>query len=176
MKTKVAIVLWVLGVVVAMLGSTAIDVWNKRQEQSKQINSILDEILANTCPNPACGPSCCGDKCECGPDCDCNLVEEVEEQLRPRDEIAPVAKPRLTMHTVPGCPPCEADKRIICQWTETWAVEILDDTEMPKEFSIGRRYPWYEVEELDGTRFEFTGQLSQQAIERGRNAIRASGR
>lgn len=57
MKTKVAIVLWVLGVVVAMLGSTAIDVWNKRQEQSKQINSILDEILTNTCPNPACGPS-----------------------------------------------------------------------------------------------------------------------
>lgn len=172
MKTKVAIVLWVLGVVVAMLGSTAIDVWNKRQEQSKQINSILDEILANTCPNPACGPSCCGDKCECGPDCDCNLVEEVEEQLNPREEVAPATKPKLFMHTIKGCPPCEADKRIICQWTDVWYVEIHDDT--PGEPK--RLYPWYEVEELDGTKFEFTGQLSQQAIERGRNAIRASGR
>ena len=167
MKTNVAVVLWVLGVFVAMLGSSALDAWNKRREQAQQINSILEELLKDTCPNPVC--NC--EKCDCGSNCECNLIQEVEEQLSPRVEPAPVAKPRLIMHTINGCPPCEADKRCIVNWIDTWDVEILNDS----PGASGQRYPWYEVEELDGTRFQFVGQLSREAVERGRrNVARAN--
>lgn len=170
MKTHIAVILWVLGVFVAMLGSTALDAWFKRQEQAKQYEAVINDILANTCPNPACGPSCCGDKCKCGPDCDCNLVEEVQEQLGPKDQVV-AAKPKLIMHSIPGCGPCEQDKRVVCQWTATWDVEIVTDVPEP-----GRSYPWYEVEELDGTRFQFTDRISAQAVERGRNVVRSNRR
>lgn len=168
MKTKVAVVLWVLGVLVAMLGSSAIDAWNKRREQAQQINSILEEMLKDTCPNPACT---CG-KCDCGSDCECNLIQEVEDQLNPQSDPVPVvAKPKLIMHSIPGCGPCEQDKAIAVQWLDTWDVEIL--TDIPER---GRFYPWYEVQELDGTRFQFTERLSAQTVERHRNAVRTNRR
>lgn len=169
MKTKVAVVLWVLGVLVAMLGSSAIDAWNKRREQAQQINSILEEMLKNTCPNPAC--TC--EKCDCGSDCECNLIQEVEDQLNPRVEPSPpvVAKPKIIMHSIPGCGPCEQDKAILGQWIDTWDVEVV--TDIPER---GRFYPWYEVHELDGTCFQFTERISAQTVERHRNAIRANRR
>lgn len=168
MKTKVAVVLWVLGVLVAMLGSSAIDAWNKRREQAQQINSILEEMLKNTCPNPAC--AC--DKCDCGSDCECNLIQEVEDQLNPRVEPSPVVtKPKIIMHSIPGCGPCEQDKAILGQWIDTWDVEVV--TDIPER---GRFYPWYEVHELDGTCFQFTERISAQTVERHRNAIRANRR
>lgn len=167
MKTKVAVILWVLGVLVAMLGSTAIDAWNKRREQADQINSILKEMLEGVCPNPVC--NC--EECNCGSNCECNLMQEVDDQLNPKVEPAPVAKPTLIMHSIPGCGPCEQDKAIAIQWLDTWNVEIL--TDIPER---GLRYPWYEVQELDGTRFQFTERLSAQTVERHRNAVRTNRR
>lgn len=168
MKTKVAVVLWVLGVLVAMLGSSAIDAWNKRREQAQQINSILEEMLKNTCLNPAC--TC--NKCDCGSDCECNLIQQVEDQLNPQVEPTPiVAKPKLIMHSIPGCGPCEQDKALAVQWLDTWDVEIL--TDIPQR---GVCYPWYEVQEIDGTRFQFKERLSAQTVERHRNAVRTNRR
>jgi|GEM_PF-6897656 len=145
-------------VIIALVGVVGcelpLSVSKKRKEQSEQLEQVLDE-LSKTCPNPVC--DC--EKCDCK-DCECNLEDEV-----------PAVVATITMHSIEACPACKLDKANFCIWLEQgWRVEILDDG----QGEPGKLYPWYEIKDGDGLQFSFTGRLTKEAIERGRNAARSN--
>ena len=83
-------------------------------------------------------------------------------------EVAPEVKPRIVMHSGKGCAPCEKWKRESMQvWKNVgWDVEVID--EKPEQAT--KQWPWFEVYDSDGSRFEVDGALTRDTFEKAKRA------
>jgi hypothetical protein len=76
----------------------------------------------------------------------------------------PKVVPTITMHSGESCPPCERwIANDMASWQRVgWTVEIV------KESTSSRLWPWYEILDGDGLRFEVDGPLTKANYERER--------
>ena len=81
------------------------------------------------------------------------VVEHKSEQIKTFD---PPVQPLIVMHSSDTCGPCKAwirDEK--AKWQGSgWKVEVL------KEVETKRGWPWYEITDRDGARFEVNGTLT----------------
>lgn len=128
----------------------------------------FDRMVASLCDNPVCD---CAVPCECD-NCECGLVPLDPPKPAPKPQKQEPAKlaPRVWLHTIDNCPPCNVEKGRAFAWAD-WAKQhsgefaIFDDS--PGE--PGKLYPWYEVRDSEGFEFSVVGQLTPQSILRERD-------
>ncbi len=84
-------------------------------------------------------------------------VSQPFKVLEPEVKITPT----ITMHSGENCPPCNLwIARDMANWQRLgWDVEIV------KESTSSRLWPWYEVLDGDGLRFEVDGPLDKSKYE-----------
>jgi hypothetical protein len=77
-------------------------------------------------------------------------------------------KPRIVMHSGKGCAPCEKWKKESMQaWINVgWDVEVFE--EKPEQAT--KRWPWFEVYDTDGSRFEVNGPLTRDSFEKAKQS------
>lgn len=80
---------------------------------------------------------------------------------QPVSAESPKVVPTITMHSGENCPPCSLwISRDMANWQRLgWNVEIV------KESTSSRLWPWYEVLDGDGLRFEVDGPLDKSKYE-----------
>ena len=74
--------------------------------------------------------------------------------------------PTIIMHTTPSCGPC---KKWVENDSERWRNSGWEVVVLPPEEDPSKRYPWYEIIDRDGKRFEVNGPLNNSNF----NAARA---
>ena len=103
----------------------------------------------------------------------CLALEPIELKPIPPVEAATVSRPftvvepefkitpTITMHSGENCPPCERwIRNDMANWQRLgWEVVII------KESTSSRLWPWYEVLDGDGLRFEVDGPLDRAKYE-----------
>lgn len=79
-------------------------------------------------------------------------------------EVETKIVPTITMHSGESCPPCKQwIANDLPKWQRLgWKVDVI------KETSSSRLWPWYEVLDGDGLRFEVDGPLDKLKYERER--------
>ena len=95
-------------------------------------------------------------------------LDQYESTPEATPEVAPEVKPRIVMHSGKGCAPCEKWKRESMQvWKNVgWDVEVID--EKPEQAT--KQWPWFEVYDSDGSRFEVYGPLTKDTFEKAKRA------
>lgn len=83
-------------------------------------------------------------------------LEVVEHKADPIKTFEPPMQPLIVMHSSDTCGPCRAwiatEK---AKWQGSgWKIEVL------KEIETKRGWPWYEITDRDGARFEVNGILT----------------
>jgi hypothetical protein len=78
---------------------------------------------------------------------------EVTPEVSP--QFSPQIKPRIVMHSGASCGPCNQWKsKEQPKWERTgWTVDVITETDSP------RAWPWFEIYDSDGSRFEVDGPL-----------------
>lgn len=84
--------------------------------------------------------------------------EVIEHKAEPIKTLEPPLQPLIVMHSADSCGPCRAwiatEK---AKWEQVgWKVEVL------KEVETKRGWPWYEITDRDGKRFEVDGTLTTE--------------
>jgi hypothetical protein len=81
-------------------------------------------------------------------------------------EAAPQVKPRIVMHSGASCGPCNQWKsKEQSKWERVgWTVDVLTEIESK------RMWPWFEVYDTDGSRFEVNGPLTKDSFEKAKQA------
>ena len=84
-------------------------------------------------------------------------VDDVAEE-----QPKPAVKPTIVMHTTAGCPPCEQWKQLAKPVWEAigWNVVVLP----PEPFVT--QFPWFEITDSDGVKFESVGYLTRETFAR----------
>jgi hypothetical protein len=84
--------------------------------------------------------------------------------VQPVQADAPKTIPTITMHSGESCPPCQRwIANDMPNWQKLgWQVEII------KETTSDRLWPWYEILDGDGLRFQVVGPLTKDKYERER--------
>lgn len=96
-------------------------------------------------------------------------VEHVAIDSVPLDlvqDAAPKIEPTIIMHSASfSCPPCEMWIR---NSMPSWKKEGWTIPEPLKESVSGQSYPWFEIIDADGLRFQVVGQLTRATYENER--------
>jgi hypothetical protein len=81
-------------------------------------------------------------------------------------QSTPQVKPRIVMHSGASCGPCKLWKsKEQSKWERVgWTVDVL--TEIESE----RMWPWFEVYDSDGSRFEVNGPLTRDSFEKAKQS------
>jgi hypothetical protein len=81
------------------------------------------------------------------------VIEHKAEQIK---TLEPPIQPLIVMHSSDTCGPCRAWIRDeLTKWRNAgWKIEVL------KEIETKRGWPWYEITDRDGKRFEVDGPLT----------------
>ena len=81
-------------------------------------------------------------------------------------EVAPEVKPRIVMHSGASCGPCNQWKsKEQSKWERVgWTVDVITETDSP------RAWPWFEVYDTDGSRFEVNGPLTNDSFEKAKQS------
>lgn len=89
---------------------------------------------------------------------------EVTPQFSP--QFIPQVKPRIVMHSGASCGPCNLWKsKEQSKWERVgWTVDVLTEIEST------RLWPWFEVYDSDGSRFEVDGALTRDTFEKAKRA------
>lgn len=82
------------------------------------------------------------------------------------DQYKPTIKPRIVMHSGEGCAPCQKWKKEAKQVWENigWQVDVVEETQST------RFWPWFEVQDSDGSKFEVNGPLTRDSFEKAKQA------
>jgi hypothetical protein len=81
-------------------------------------------------------------------------------------QSTPQVRPRIVMHSGASCGPCNQWKsKEQSKWERVgWTVEVLTEIESK------RMWPWFEVYDTDGSKFEVDGQLTKDSFEKAKQA------
>jgi len=81
-------------------------------------------------------------------------------------QSTPQIKPRIVMHSGASCGPCNLWKsKEQSKWERVgWTVDVLTEIESD------RLWPWFEVYDSDGSRFEVDGQLTNDSFEKAKQS------
>jgi hypothetical protein len=81
-------------------------------------------------------------------------------------EAAPQIKPTIVMHSGASCGPCNLWKsKEQSKWERVgWTVDVLTEIESD------RLWPWFEVYDSDGSRFEVNGPLTRDSFEKAKQS------
>ena len=92
-------------------------------------------------------------------------TQEVTQEVTPEVKV----KPTVIMHSGEGCAPCKKWKSESKQvWEDAgWDVVVID--EKPEQAT--RRWPWFEVQDSDGTRFEVDGALTSDTFKNAKQRL-----
>jgi hypothetical protein len=87
-------------------------------------------------------------------------------QYKPIPEAAPQIKPTIVMHSGASCGPCNDWKaKQMPVWLQAgWDVQVITEVESD------RFWPWFEVRDSDGSKFEVDGQLTKDSFEKAKQA------
>lgn len=79
-----------------------------------------------------------------------------------RNAVKITIKPTIVMHSGPNCGPCIAWKaNSKSTWDRAgWSIDVIEETETK------RSWPWFEITDFDGLRFEVSGPLTVDAYYR----------
>lgn len=82
------------------------------------------------------------------------------EQQPPKQADLPRSKPTIIMHSGASCGPCNDWKaKQMPAWTKQgWDVQVIT------EVASDRMWPWFEVYDSDGARFEVDGALNSETF------------
>ena len=82
----------------------------------------------------------------------------------PKEADLPRSKPTIIMHSGSSCGPCNAWKsKQMPVWTKAgWDVQVITEIES------NRMWPWFEVQDSDGTKFEVNGALTVESFRAGK--------
>ncbi len=88
------------------------------------------------------------------------------DQYKPTPEAAPQIKPTIVMHSGASCGPCNDWKsKQMPVWLQAgWDVQVITEVES------NRFWPWFEVQDSDGSRFEVDGQLTKDSFEKAKQS------
>ena len=91
-------------------------------------------------------------------------AEQSTPQVTP--EVSPEVKPRIVMHSGANCGPCNQWKsKEQSKWERVgWTVDVVNEIESD------RMWPWFEVYDTDGSRFEVDGALTRDTFEKAKRA------
>jgi hypothetical protein len=83
-----------------------------------------------------------------------------EELPTPKEEMKELVKPTIIMHSGKDCGPCNEWKaRRMPQWINSgWDVQVV--TELDSKIP----WPWFEITDADGLKFEVIGQLTGESF------------
>jgi len=81
-------------------------------------------------------------------------------------EAAPQIKPTIVMHSGASCGPCNDWKaKQMPMWTKAgWDVQVITEVESD------RFWPWFEVRDSDGSKFEVDGPLTKDSFEKAKQS------
>ncbi len=81
-------------------------------------------------------------------------------------QSAPQVKPTIIMHSGASCGPCNLWKsKEQSKWERVgWTVDVLTEIESK------RMWPWFEVYDSDGSRFEVDGPLTKDSFEKAKQS------
>ena len=81
-------------------------------------------------------------------------------------QSTPQVKPTIVMHSGASCGPCNLWKtKEQSKWERVgWTVDVLTEIEST------RLWPWFEVYDTDGTRFEVNGPLTKDSFEKAKQS------
>jgi hypothetical protein len=94
-----------------------------------------------------------------------DLFAKLSSEDKPSlDQYKPTIKPRIVMHSGASCGPCIVWKsKEQSKWEQVgWTVEVLTEIEST------RSWPWFEIYDSDGSRFEVDGQLTRDSFEKAK--------
>jgi hypothetical protein len=93
-------------------------------------------------------------------------LDQYESTPEVTPEVAPEVKPRIVMHSGASCGPCNQWKsKEQSKWERVgWTVDVLIEIESE------RMWPWFEVYDSDGSRFEVDGPLTKDTFEKAKRA------
>ena len=85
---------------------------------------------------------------------------------RPTEQDTQQVKPRIVMHSGASCGPCNQWKsKEQSKWERVgWTVDVFTEIEST------RLWPWFEVYDSDGSRFEVNGPLTRDSFEKAKQA------
>ena len=88
------------------------------------------------------------------------------DQYKPTQEAAPQIKPTIVMHSGASCGPCNDWKsKQMPVWLQAgWDVQVITEVESD------RFWPWFEVQDSDGSKFEVDGQLTRDSFEKAKQS------
>jgi len=95
------------------------------------------------------------------------LFAKLSSDAKPSlDDYKPAIKPRIVMHSGASCGPCNIWKsKEQSKWEQVgWTVDVLNEIEST------RSWPWFEIYDSDGSRFEVDGQLTRDSFEKAKQA------
>ena len=87
------------------------------------------------------------------------VTQEVAPEV-PKQADLPRSKPTIILHSGASCGPCNDWKaKQMPAWTKQgWDVQVITEVESD------RMWPWFEVQDSDGTRFEVDGALNSETF------------
>jgi outer membrane murein-binding lipoprotein Lpp len=128
-----------------------------------KVDALADELQATTATIHAAIRSLT-DRFLAGQEQSAGLTTEASPVM---PVVASVIVPTIVMHSGYDCGPCNAWlSNEMQRWTQSgWRVNVV------KELDSIRSWPWYEITDRDGSRFEVTGPLTNDnfnAAKRGK--------
>lgn len=89
------------------------------------------------------------------------VLTKVEEVKKQADNFNRSAVPTIVMHSGYSCGPCNAwISNLMPRWKQAgWRVDVV------KEMESQRAWPWYEITDRDGVRFEVDGPLTNDSFQ-----------
>lgn len=88
-------------------------------------------------------------------------------QEAPKEANLPRSKPTIIMHSGASCGPCNDWKaKQMPAWTKQgWDVQVITEVESD------RMWPWFEVQDSDGIRFEVDGALTSDTFKNAKQRL-----
>ena len=89
-------------------------------------------------------------------------ASRIESQAAEVQVVPSVIEPTIVMHSGYSCGPCNAwISNWMPRWKQAgWRVDVV------KEIESQRAWPWYEITDRDGSRFEVDGPLTNDSFQR----------
>jgi hypothetical protein len=91
-------------------------------------------------------------------------LNDVNSLFKPTSSV-----PTIIVHTMNGCGPC---KKWVENDSERWRNSGWEVVVLPPEEDPSKRYPWFEIIDRDGKRFEVNGPLNNANFNAGRAGVK----